>query len=238
MTISTGPTSLRLFLCVGLLALACGRSDLDLAPVDNLPVTTGAAGTSGAAGTGTTGAAGTVGTAGTTGTAGRTGAAGRMGVAGMTGTAGTTGAAGMRVMPTGAAGMSGPGMPGGPGMPPPNRIPCGTTTCTAGMQACCVRVQNGMPTAMCIAAGETCDAGASFGCSNTASCGPGAVCCVSTLNLSTTCEAPAACLRTPGIILCGADADCPGLLPNCCGPGNLKTCRVRACRGNGRGPGR
>jgi hypothetical protein len=155
-----------------------------------------------------------------------------VGSAGRPGTAGTAGAAGRPGM-TGAAGM-----PMMPPPPPPNRIPCGTETCTAGMQTCCVRVQNGMPTAMCIAAGETCDTGTSFACANTASCGPGAVCCVSTQNLSTTCQAPGACLLSPGIILCGADTDCPNLLPNCCGPGNLKICGLRTCRGNGRGMGR
>ena len=52
---------LGLLLCTGLFAIACGRTDLDLGPPSDMPVTTGAAGTTGNAGTGTvgTGAAGT-----------------------------------------------------------------------------------------------------------------------------------------------------------------------------------
>jgi hypothetical protein len=38
-----------------------------------------------------------------------------------------------------------------------------------------------------------------------------------------------------GVILCEADADCPGLAPHCCGAGNFRICRARACRGGGAG---
>jgi hypothetical protein len=223
---------LGLLVCVG--AVACGRTELDLGGPDTLPVTTGAAGSSpsGAAGamvtpTGQAGA--TSGTAGAA-TQGQGGA-----------TPGTAGAA-----PTGQAGA--PGMtgaaggvvnPGGPNMPTTGPlIPCGTELCQPIMQACCVRAQNGVPSATCVAATETCDGGASFSCSNTPQCGGGGdVCCVSAQTLSTTCEAPAACLLSPGVILCGSDADCPALIGNCCGQGNLKICRLRACAGGGRGPG-
>jgi hypothetical protein len=233
-----GSAGLRVFLwaglCAGLFAVACGRSELDLAPADELPVTTGAAGsatTTGAAGSATTtGAAGTTTTTGTAGTVGTAGTTGTAGFTTTTGTAGTTGAAGT----TGVAGAVGTG---GTGPLPPNEISCGAATCFAGMQACCVRPVNGRPTPMCIPADETCDMGVSIGCVSTAACGPGAVCCVSATTLSTTCEEPAACLLSPGIILCSADADCPGLLPNCCGIGALGVCRARACGGNGGGAG-
>jgi hypothetical protein len=226
---------LGLLLCAG--AFACGRTELDLGATDTLPVTTGTAGATtptGAAGSSVTGAAGaTSGTAGATSTpSGQAGA--------------TSGTAGASSTPTGQAGA--PGMtgaaggivnPGGPNMPTTGPlIPCGTELCQPIMQACCVRAQNGVPSATCIAATETCDGGASFSCSNTPQCGGGGVCCVSAQTLSTTCEAPAACLLSPGVILCGSDADCPALLGNCCGQGNLKICRLRACAGGGgAGPG-
>lgn len=243
MTISS---ALRSCLCAGLLAAACGRTDLDLGPPDNVPVTTGTAtgagtGAAGSTTTGTsTGAAGSVDTGTGTGTAGAIGGTGAggarpTGVAGSVGGVGSAGAVGTAGT-TGTAGASATGMAGRPGGPPPNQIPCGAETCFAGMQTCCVRPVNGRPTAMCIAVGQTCDMGTSFSCASTASCDPGSVCCVSTTNLSTTCEAPAACLLSPGIILCGADSDCPGLLPNCCGVGNLRFCRARACAGGGGPP--
>jgi hypothetical protein len=241
---------LGLLLCAGAFASACGRTELDLGGTDTLPVTTGTAGaTSGAAGA-TSGTAGaTSGTAGaTSGTAGATsGAAGAIsgtagapsGAAGaFSGTAGaTSGAAGATSGTAGAAGST--VNPGGPTMPTTGPfIPCGTELCRPIVQACCVSAQNGVPTATCIGMNEMCAGGASFGCSNTPQCGGGDVCCVSVQTLSTTCEAPAACLLSPGVILCGSDADCPALLGNCCGQGNLKICRLRACAGGGgAGPG-
>jgi hypothetical protein len=227
---------LGLLLCAGAFASACGRTELDLGGTDTLPVTTGAAGArAGTAGT-TSGAAGAI-----SGTAGATsGAAGAIsGTAGATsGAAGaTSGTAGATSGTAGAAG--GTVNPGGPTMPTTGPlVPCGAELCQPIIQACCVRAQNGVPTATCIAATATCDGGASFSCSNTPQCGGGDVCCVSVQTLSTTCEAPAACLLSPGVILCGSDADCPALLGNCCGQGDLKICRLRACAGGGgAGPG-
>jgi hypothetical protein len=227
-------TCLGVLFCAGALALGCGRSELDLGDVETLPAGTGAAGTSpitGAAGNGPiTGAAGSIPTTGTAGTRGGTAGTSPMtGAAGsgpMTGAAGTRGTAGSGAM-TGAAGR--------PPMPTP--IPCGAATCTPGAQTCCIRVQAGRPSASCIAAGDACDAGTTLGCLDTPSCGPGAICCVSTQTFSTSCSAPQMCGRS-GLILCSADADCPGQLPNCCGPGNFKICGAQPCRGGGGGGGR
>jgi hypothetical protein len=231
-----------LLLCLVVTVVACGRSELDLGGVDNLPANTGEAGgsgtatTTGTAGvTGAAGAAGVTGVAGTTGSAGHPGAAGTTGAAGVTGSAGRPGAAGT----TGAAGRpgGGPGGTGGAPPPPPTPIPCGNTTCTPGTQTCCIRFQNGAAGASCIGAHDTCQAGTTIGCIDTPSCGPGSICCLSTQMLSTNCNRPAACLLSPGLILCSADSECPGLLPHCCGIGNLRICRAQACGGGGPGPG-
>jgi predicted outer membrane repeat protein len=229
MTSMRGLAGLGLLLCAGIFADACGRTGLDLGGPEDVPVTTGAAGH--ATATGAAGAA-SEGAAGASAGPGEAGAPGTTGAAGSTTTAGAAGAT-----MTGAAG--GPGMTGAAGataVPPPMRIPCGAETCTFGTQTCCARLQNGAPTASCIAATDSCQGGLSFSCSNTAECGGGAVCCVSTRSLSTTCEQPVACVLSPGIILCNSDADCPGLLGNCCGGGNMKICGPRACNG-GRGMG-
>src|SRR6185503_3867082 len=144
-------------------AFSCGRSELDWGDVDSVPVGTGTAGARGPDDVGqggTTGAAGRQGSAGTTGAAGRQGSAGTTGAAGRQGSAGTTGAAGRQ----GSAGT--PGAAGRGGLPPV--VPCGATACTPGMQTCCIRPQIG---AMCIAVGQTCEAGATIGCLTTPSCG-------------------------------------------------------------------
>jgi hypothetical protein len=228
MTSMRGLASLGLFLCAGIFADACGRTGLDLGGPEDVPVTTGAAGH--AAATGAAGAA-LEGAAGATAGIGEPGAPGTAGAAGTIATTGTAGAT-----MTGAAGAPAmTGVAGAPAMPPPMRIPCGAETCTFGTQTCCARLQNGAPMATCIAATDSCQGGLSFSCSSTAECGGGAVCCVSTRSLSTTCEQPVACVLSPGIILCDSDADCPGLIGNCCGRGNMKFC-ARACNG-GRGMG-
>jgi hypothetical protein len=236
-----------LVLCAaGALAVACGRSELDFGETDDLPVSTGNAGVTGAAGSvgaaGVSGAAGVVGTAGTNGHAGSTGAAGHpmtgaagatTGAAGVVGTAGTNGRAGStgaagRPM-TGAAGMS---MPPPPPPPPPMPVPCGGATCTPGKETCCFRPGAG---AACLPVGEMCGGGASVGCLDTPSCGPGAVCCVSLQALGTTCAQPAQCLTSAGLILCSTDMDCPGALSHCCGGGGFRVCRAMACGGGGMG---
>jgi len=243
MTSMRGLACLGLFLCASVFADACGRTGLDLGGPDDVPVTTGGAGmasATGAAGAASQGAAGAsvgIGEAGAPGTTGAAGTTATTGTAGatMTGAAGATmtGSAGAPAM-TGAAGSTVP--------PGPTVIPCGAQTCASGKQTCCARLQNGIPSATCIAVTDSCEGGASFACSSTAECGGGSVCCVSARSLSTSCEQPVACLLSPGVILCNSDADCPGLVGNCCGQGNLKICRARACGGRpgmgGSGPGR
>jgi len=258
---------LRWFLYTGLLAVACGRSGLDLGPPSDIPIVTGAAGTVASTGTGGDvgaaggaatgpgmGAGGDVAPAGTTGSGGTgvgTGAAG----AGVTGFAGGTGAAGAggAFAAGGAAGTAkglagAGGLPGGTGSAgatgaagaaaPPPGIPCGNGLCVAGAQTCCIQLVNGAPRPSCIGAGEACDMGVSIGCSSTAQCGGGGdVCCATAAMLSTSCQAPAMCLASTGVVLCGADADCPGALPNCCTVGTLGVCRARACSRGGRGGG-
>ena len=217
MTSMRGLARLGLLLCAGIFADACGRTGLDLGGPEDVPVTTGAAGHALA-----TGAAG----------AALEGAAGASAGIGEAGAPGTTGAAGTTAT-TGAAGAAMTGAAGATAVPTPMRIPCGAESCTFGTQICCARLQNGAPMATCIAATDSCQGGLSVSCSNTAECGDGAVCCVSTRSLSTTCEQPVACVLSPGIILCNSDADCPRLLGNCCGRGNMKICGPRACSGRG-----
>jgi hypothetical protein len=205
-------------LAVGMLVLACGRTELELDDAPSVPVGTGGAGRGTA---GTTGIAGR-GAAGTTGVAGR-GAAGTTGIAGR-GAAGTTGVAGR-----GAAGTTGVAGTGGVSL-----IPCGNNFCFPGMQACCVNVANMSVGGTCIALGTVCGGGGvTVGCVDTPSCGGANVCCVSPQSLSSACNAPASCLGSGGLILCASNAQCPGFLPHCCGGNGLKVCTPQPC---GTGP--
>jgi hypothetical protein len=151
----------------------------------------------------------------------------------------------------GAAGADGVGGAGGHAGAPSGTagadIPCGDTTCRAGLEVCCVRFDGGQSVSSCIAAGAACPSGATIGCLDTPSCRAGdgsaagnLVCCLSPETLSTSCEPALACLpnpRSPGLILCGTDAECPSLLAHCCGAGGLKVCLPGACVGPGGGPG-
>lgn len=232
---------LGLFLCAGIFADACGRTGLDLGGPEDVPVTTGAAGNATATGAAGAASEGAAGASAGTGEAGAPGTTGAAGATTTTGTAGATmtGAAGAMTGTAGAPAMT--GAAGSTVAPGPMGIPCGAQACVSGTQTCCARLQNGVPSATCIAVTDSCQGGASFACSSTAECGGGAVCCVSARSLATSCEQPVACLLSPGVILCNSDADCPGLVGNCCGQGNLKICRARACGGRpgmgGGGPG-
>ncbi|HVU53390.1 MAG TPA: hypothetical protein VHL80_22050, partial [Polyangia bacterium] len=255
---------LRFFLCTGLIAFACGRTDLDLG--SSTPVTTGAGGDVGSGAAGATGTATGVGTGTSTGvgtgTAGSfvTGAAGEFvtgaggaivgaagtgvtqGLAGFTGAAGTgsvgTGAAGSFV--TGAAGAivgaagTSGTTTGSAGVAGTSLIPCGQMSCLAGKQECCIQLLGGAPTPSCIPAGQTCGAGVSLTCTSSGQCGDGQSCCASAAMLSTTCEPAMLCLATTGIALCQTDAECPPSAQSCCPLGGIGVCRARAC---GRGGG-
>lgn len=103
--------------------------------------------------------------------------------------------------------------------PAPGRITCGSTSCSATTQECCV-VQSG---ATCIAKGGACQGG-TFGCSSKASCTGADVCCgeVSLGGSGSTCKPSCGPV---GIQLCAVDAECAP--PTTCQPGlgGSKTCR-------------
>ena len=148
----------------------------------------------------------------------------------------TTGAGGA----DGVIGAAGNGVPAGtggvPGAPMSRApIPCGNATCAPETQICCVREQRRGSSETCIKATETCTSGASVGCLTGASCGAGQVCCESLLSPATTCAAPDACLRTPGVILCAADKDCPSITSHCCQTDNGGICSAQACPAGGGG---
>jgi hypothetical protein len=91
---------------------------------------------------------------------------------------------------------------------------------------------------MCIDASATCQAGAaSIACVDNSGCGTGDVCCASLLGAATTCSAPETCLRSPGVILCRADADCPALAPHCCQSQDIAICSAQSCPANVDGVG-
>ena len=178
----------------------------------------GGAGAGGAAGRGGTGgAAGLAGRGGTTGTAGQTGRGGTTGTAGVTGRGGVAGTS-----PTGRGGIGGGGTTGTGGAA---LIPCGQTTCVAGVQACCFQ----MGTARCIQATETCPGGASISCLDGSACSSGDVCCLSLLAGQSTCVAPTVCGFAGGVVLCGSAAECPATAANCCRFGQVGVCRAQGC---------
>jgi len=189
--------------------------------------TTGTAGVGGRGGSsGTTGVAGRGGTTGTAGVSGRGGSGGTTGVAGRggtTGTAGVTGRGGAAgTNPTGRGGIGGGGTTGTAGA---TQIPCGQTTCVAGVQACCFQ----MGTARCIQANEMCPGGASISCLDGSACAPGNVCCLSLLAGQATCVGPPVCGFAGGVVLCSSAAQCPGTEPNCCRFGQVGVCRAQGC---------
>ncbi len=223
-----------LCLSIGALTLACGRSDLDITDPNTVNVTTGGGGGATVNG-GATGHGGATGFGGVTGTGGAIAHGGTTGTGvptgGVTGFGGFFGTGGT-VPVGGATGQGGATMVPPPPPPPPPPIPCGTMTCDNGTQKCCVS-PNG--TVACLALDEMCGGGISIACATSATCGANDVCCASASNgIATSCERPAACLRTGGFILCTGDAECPNALPNCCGIEGLRICRARACGG---GPG-
>jgi len=159
-------------------------------------------------------------------------AAGTIGV-----TTGSAGSAG----PTGAAGGSGGSMNGGAGggssganggtgaSETATPIPCGNTGCVSGKQICCVTGDRGGQQS-CISVAATCPAGAaSIACVDNSACGAGQICCELLLTPATACSAPDACVASPGVILCGTDADCPALAPHCCQTRDASICSARAC---------
>ena len=189
------------------------RASPDAAAPPAPPAQTGRGGTTGTAGA--TGRGGTGG-GGTTGTAGATG---RGGVAGTSPT-GRGGAAG--TSPTGRGGIGGGGTTGTGGA---TLIPCGQTTCVAGVQACCFQ----MGTARCIQATETCPGGASISCLDGSACTAGNVCCLSLLAGQATCVGPPVCGFAGGVVLCSSAAQCPDTAPNCCRFGQVGVCRAQGC---------
>ena len=198
------------FLASGALAaiLGCGRTEIDGGfGVTN--VATAAAGTAGSIDDG--GNSGVTAGAGTKGTGGNAGSAAGIGSA----QAGSSGDA------TGGAHVGAP-------------IPCGNSSCIPGVEICCVQQSRRGNTESCIKATDTCQGGASVGCFDKSSCGSDQICCESLLVPSTECTVPDACFRMPGVILCGADAECPAIASHCCLTENGGICAAQPCpAGNG-----
>jgi hypothetical protein len=122
----------------------------------------------------------------------------------------------------GAAGRGGGGAGGasGAGGQAPVPIPCGATSCTPGVQACCIQAD----TQMCVSPQAPCGGGASIGCLDGASCTGGNVCCLSVVGGGTGCLAPSVCSIAGGGILCTTDAHCPSATPRCCRLGMSGLC--------------
>jgi hypothetical protein len=174
--------------------------------------------------------AGVAGRGGAGGIAGRGGMgggiAGRGGMGGNpAGVGGRGGAGGNAMGRAGAMGRGGSGGTAGAGGTAPIPIPCGQTTCTPGVQACCIQQQN---QAMCIDAQSTCP-GPSVGCLNGAACTAGDVCCLSLVGRATSCVTASTCNFAGGFILCSSSAECPDSARNCCRLGQIGVCRAQRC---------
>jgi hypothetical protein len=95
--------------------------------------------------------------------------------------------------------------------------PCGTTSCQAGTQVCCSRIQMGQPTQTCIPAASTCGGGATTACLSSANCAAGQLCCGSAFPVvSTACRSALQCAAANQAILCASNADCAPLGARCC----------------------
>jgi len=157
----------------------------------------------------------------------------------LTGAAGSSsGAAGSAGTVAGQAGTRG-GLAGSSGgLAGAAPIPCGSTTCSPGIQICCIQGNRRQTSETCISAQASCDSGASLGCVSGDSCGAGQVCCESLLASATMCLTPEVCVVQPGVILCAADADCPRTASHCCQAEGSGICAAQACPvGGGAGPG-
>lgn len=135
------------------------------------------------------------------------------GFASATGTGGVSG--------LGGGGGSGPGgtTMGLGGSNAPN--PCGLTTCKAGTEVCCTRLNSTPPTQTCVSATapNACNGGVSSACLSSANCGPGLACCgsvASLANISTSCQPASQCTGLTQAILCRTASECPASLPRCC----------------------
>jgi hypothetical protein len=193
---------------LGVGAVSCGRSELDLG-YGTTNVMTGSAGNGGL-----TGAAG-----------GGQGASGAGQIGTIAGQAGTNG---------GQAGTRGGLAGAGGSVASPTPIPCGSTTCTPGVQVCCIQ-GNRRQTETCISAKASCDSGATLGCISGDSCGAGQVCCESLLAPATMCVTPEGCFVQPGVILCAADSDCPATASHCCQADGSGICASQTCPVGGQG---
>jgi hypothetical protein len=132
-----------------------------------------------------------------------------------------------------------PAIAGAAGSPAPTPIPCGNGACTAGKQICCLSGSGRRRQETCIDAGATCPQDAvSLACVDGSSCATGTVCCETLLVPATMCLAPDACSRSPGVIICRGDTDCPVLAPHCCQTEDASVCSAQACpAGSGFGGG-
>jgi hypothetical protein len=153
------------------------------------------------------------------------------------GSAGTmdvsTGAAGGAGTPTAASGGSSSGSEssGAPaGTPAPTTIPCGNAECVSGKQICCLAGEGHRRRDACVAIGESCPTdSASIACLDRSACGPAEFCCAPLFGNATMCAAPETCVRSPGVIVCASDADCPGIASHCCHVMGADVCSAQPC---------
>jgi hypothetical protein len=116
----------------------------------------------------------------------------------------------------GDARMDAPADSGGGG------ITCGTTSCNATTQACCVPTTGGAPS--CIAKADSC-AGGKLACTAPDTCGGGQKCCLGTAGTLSGSTCKASCTITEDQ-LCDSDSDCTGgdTCKNLGGSPGLKHC--------------
>ena len=104
-------------------------------------------------------------------------------------------------------------------------IQCGTASCDAATQTCCVTFSGQSLNETCTAQGQ-CKNGASFDCSSAASCPPNEVCCASFTQTQQGASCAPACqggFQNPQI--CATSAECPNGQTCQSSPFGFKVCR-------------
>jgi hypothetical protein len=108
--------------------------------------------------------------------------------------------------------------------PPPAPIQCGTASCNAQTQVCCVTFNGQNVTETCTPQGQC--SGASLSCTSAASCTNGEVCCATLSQQQQSAQCQTKCqggFQNPQ--LCATSAECPQGTTCKSSPLGLKTCR-------------
>jgi hypothetical protein len=108
--------------------------------------------------------------------------------------------------------------------PPPGDIQCGTATCNASTQVCCITANGQTVNQACTPKGQC--QGASFACSSASSCPNNEVCCATLTQQQQTAQCQPQCqggFQHPQ--LCASSAECPPGLTCKPTPFGFDTCR-------------